>query len=111
MQSSLQQTIDVLLQSSYMLSQVESQVNHIVFHLEKLKYLICACEYAVTVSIWFDGLSTLEDPVELWDNFKHETHLEFIRECSRSRDGFVSEEILTNIKESHFWVCREPGLI
>ena len=44
-------------------------------------------EYAMTVSNQFKVLNTLEDPVELWDIFKHET-LEAanlcIGECPRS---------------------------
>ena len=49
-------------------------------HLEKLKDLICAQEYAVTVSNQFGVLDILEDPVELWDIFKHEV-LEAAKEC------------------------------
>ena len=36
--------------------------------------------YAVTVSNQFEVLDALEDPVELWDTFKHET-LEAARGC------------------------------
>ena len=43
------------------------------FHLEKLKDEECAREYAVTVSNRFGVLGALQDPVELWDTFKHET--------------------------------------
>ena len=39
--------------------------NQPVFHLEKLKDLTCAQEYAVTVSNRFGVLDTLEDPDEL----------------------------------------------
>ena len=42
-------------------------------HLEKLKDLICAQEYAVTVSNHFGVLGSLENSVELWDTFKRET--------------------------------------
>ncbi|MEL6802745.1 MAG: reverse transcriptase domain-containing protein, partial [Bacteroidota bacterium] len=77
--------------------------NDTAFHLEKLKDPTCAHEYAVTVSNRFNVLSTLEDPVELWDTFKRET-LEAAKECigerPRSRGGFVSEEALANIEES-----------
>ena len=47
--------------------------NHIVFLLEKLKDLICAQEYVVTVSNRFGALDTLEDTEEIWDTFNHET--------------------------------------
>ena len=39
--------------------------NHTVFHLEKLKDLTCAQEYAVTVFNWFGVLDKLEDSGEL----------------------------------------------
>ena len=69
--------------------------NHTVFHLEKLKDLTCAQEYAVTVSNRFGVLDTLEDSEELWDTFKRET-LEAAKECigerPRSRSGFTSFE-------------------
>ena len=39
--------------------------NHTVFHLEKLKDLTCAQEYAVTVSDRFGALDTHEEPEEL----------------------------------------------
>ncbi|XP_045130251.1 uncharacterized protein LOC123515575 [Portunus trituberculatus] len=47
-------------------------------HILKLKDLKCAEEYAVTVSIQFGVLDTIE--VELWDTFKRET-LEAENEC------------------------------
>ncbi|KAG0710316.1 Craniofacial development protein 2 [Chionoecetes opilio] len=50
-----------------------SRGNHTVFHLEKLKDLTCAHNYAVAVSNRFDVLGALEDLVELWDTFKRET--------------------------------------
>ena len=83
--------------------------NHIVFYLEKLKDLICAQEYAVTVSNQFGALNTLEDPEEPWDTFKRET-LEAASECIgerlRSWSGFISVETLQSIEEyrgeSHF---------
>ena len=77
--------------------------DHTVFHLEKLKDLACAHEYAVTVSNQFEVLGTLEDPVELWDTFKRET-LNAAKRCigerPRSRGGFVSAETLENIEKS-----------
>ncbi|KAG0730330.1 Conserved oligomeric Golgi complex subunit 4 [Chionoecetes opilio] len=51
-----------------------SRGNHTVFHLEKLKDLTCAHEYAVAVSNRFDVLGALRDPVELWDTFKREIY-------------------------------------
>ncbi|KAG0722413.1 hypothetical protein GWK47_006041 [Chionoecetes opilio] len=81
-----------------------SRGNHTVFHLEKLKDLTCAHEYAVAVSNRFDVLGALGDPVELWDTFKRET-LQAAKECigerPRSRRGFVSTETLEKIEESH----------
>ena len=47
--------------------------DHNVFHLERLKDLTYAHEYAVIVSNWFEVLDALEEPVELWDTFKRET--------------------------------------
>ncbi|KAG0712637.1 Adapter molecule Crk [Chionoecetes opilio] len=80
-----------------------SRGNHTVFHLEKLKDLTCAHEYAVAVSNRFDVLCALGDPVELWDTFKRET-LQGAKECigerPRSRRGFVSTETLEKIEES-----------
>ncbi|KAG0721870.1 Ankyrin repeat and SOCS box protein 3 [Chionoecetes opilio] len=80
-----------------------SRGNHTVFHLEKLKDLTCAHEYAVAVSNRFDVLGALGDPVELWDTFKRET-LQAAKECigerPRSRRGFVSTETLEKIEES-----------
>ena len=79
-----------------------SRCHQTVFHLEKLKDLTCAHEYAVTVSNRFSVLGDLEDPVELWDTFKRET-LEAAKECigerPRSRSGFVSREALENIEK------------
>ena len=60
--------------------------DHIVFHLEKLKDLPCAQEFAVKVSNRFGALDTLEDPGELWDTFKRET-LEAAKECIGSVRG------------------------
>ena len=80
-----------------------SRCNHTVFHLEKLKDLACAHEYAVSVSNRFNVLSTLEDPVELWDTLKRVT-LEAAHESigvrPRSRGGFLSEGTLDNIEKS-----------
>ena len=76
--------------------------NHTVFHLEKLKDLTCAQEYAVTVSNRFGVLDTL-NPEELWDTFIRETleaAKECIRERPRSRSGFTSGETLESIEES-----------
>ena len=42
-----------------------SRCNHNVFHLEKLKDLTCAYEYAVTVSNQFEVLCGFQDPLEL----------------------------------------------
>ena len=44
-----------------------------LFHLEKLKDLTCAQEYAVTVSNQFGMLDALEDLVKLWDTLKCKT--------------------------------------
>lgn len=45
-------------------------------------------------------LGTLEDPIELWDTFKHET-LQAAKECIgehwRSRSGFALEKMLESI--------------
>ncbi|KAG0729261.1 Retrovirus-related Pol polyprotein from type-2 retrotransposable element R2DM [Chionoecetes opilio] len=80
-----------------------SRSNHTVFHLEKLKDLTCAHEYAVAVSNRFDVLGALGNPVELWVTFKRET-LQAAKECigerPRSRRGFVSTETLEKIEES-----------
>ena len=77
--------------------------NLTVFQLEKLKYLTCAQQYAVTVSNRFEALDTLQDPEKLWDTFKRET-LEAVKECigehPGSRRGFTSIETLESIKES-----------
>ncbi|KAG0728422.1 cAMP-specific 3',5'-cyclic phosphodiesterase 7B [Chionoecetes opilio] len=67
-------------------SQANQKGNHTVFHLEKLKDLTCAHEYAVAVSNRFDVLGALEDPVELWDTFKRET-LQAAKECCDSEVG------------------------
>ena len=85
--------------------------NHTVFHLEKLKDLTCAQEYAVTtVSNRFGALDTLEDPEELWDTFRRET-LEAAKECDRerqrSRRAFVLVEMLDSTEES--CVARVTG--
>ena len=44
-----------------------------MFHLEKLKVLTCVHEYAVTVSNQLNVLTTLGDPVKLWESFKRKT--------------------------------------
>ena len=75
--------------------------DHTIFHLEKLKDLTCAQEYAV--SNQFGVLNTLEDAVELWGTFKRETleaAKECIEECMRSRCGFTLVETLESIEES-----------
>ena len=73
------------------------------FHLERLREEECAREYAVAVSNRFEVLGSLDDPVELWDNFKREI-LSAAGECigvkPRSRRGFLSEETLNTIEES-----------
>ena len=75
-----------------------------MFHLEKLKDLTCGHEYAVTVSNRFEVLNALQNQVELWDTFQHET-LEAargcVRWCLRSRGGFTSAETLDSIEKSH----------
>ena len=74
-----------------------------MFHLEKLKDLTCAQEFAVTVSNWFGVLDTLEDSEELWDTFKHETleaAKECIGECPRSWSGFTLVELLESIEHT-----------
>ncbi len=85
----------------HMKSRRISRCDNIMFHLEKLKDLSCAHEYAVTVSNRFNVLGTLGDTVELWDTFNRET-LEAAKECTgerpRSRCGFASEETLENIE-------------
>lgn len=45
-----------------------SRCNHTLLHLEKLKELAYAHEYAVTDANWFNVLSSLEDRVKLWDH-------------------------------------------
>ncbi|KAG0723374.1 Craniofacial development protein 2 [Chionoecetes opilio] len=89
-----------------------SRGNHTVLHLEKLKDLTCAHEYAVAVSNQFDVLGALGDPVELWDTFKRET-LQAAKDCigerPRSRRGFVSTETLEKIEKSRCQAGWEPG--
>ncbi|KAG0729235.1 hypothetical protein GWK47_030741 [Chionoecetes opilio] len=55
-----------------------------------------------TVAV-LNQFNVLEDPVELWDTFKHQT-LQAAKECigerPRSMRGFVSTGTLENIKES-----------
>ena len=81
----------------YIKSRMPLRCDHTVFHLEKLKDLTCAQEYAVTISNRFGVLDALENPEELWDIFKRET-LEAAKECigesPRSRSGFTSVETL-----------------
>ena len=81
-----------------------------MFHLEKLKDLTSAQEYAVTISNRFGVLDTVEDPEKLWDSFKHET-LEAAKECigehPRSQSGFTSVETLESIGQSY--VARFAG--
>ena len=68
----------------------------------KLKDLICAHQYVVTVSNRFEVLHVLEDLVEFWNTFKRET-LEAAKECIggnlRSQSGFASAEMLDSIEE------------
>ena len=80
-----------------------SRCDHNVFHLEKLKDLLCAHEYAVTVSNQFEVLDALEDPVELWDTFKRETleaAIGYVGGHPRSRGEFASAEMLDIIEKS-----------
>ena len=92
----------LLLHSSFISSPESFQEATTLFHLEKLKDLTCAQEYAVTVSNWFGVLDTLEDPEELWDTFNRET-LEAAKECigerPRSQSGFTSVKTLESIEE------------
>ena len=67
-----------------------------MFHLEKLKDLTWAHEFAVTVSNRFEVLGTFEDQVELWDTFKHET-LEAAKECVGGRLRGVKAAGICNI--------------
>ena len=77
--------------------------NHTMFHLEKLKDLTCAQEYAVTVSNRFRALDTLQNPEELWYTFKRET-FETAKKCigegPRSLSGFTLVDTLESIEES-----------
>ena len=66
-----------------------SRYDHNVFHLEKLKDLTCAHEYAETVSNNFEVLNALENPPDLWDTFKCET-LEATRRCVRAEMSEVT---------------------
>ena len=72
-----------------------------MFHLEKLKDSTCAMshEYAVTVSNLFEVLNVLENQVELWDIFQHET-LEAARGCVGGCLTFTSVETLDSIEKS-----------
>ena len=91
------------LHSSFISSLESLQDATTLFHLEKLKDLTSAQEYAVTVSNRFGVLDTLEDPEELWDTFKCET-LEAAKECIgerlSSQSGFTTVETLESIEES-----------
>ena len=60
-----------------------------MFHLQKLKDLTWAQEYAVTVPNRFEALDTLEDPEELGDTFKRET-LEAAKECIGEHPAYSS---------------------
>ena len=77
--------------------------DHTVFHLEKLKDLTCAQEYAVTVSKRFGALDTLEDAEELRNTFKRDT-LDAAKGCigewPRSRNGFASMKALESTEKS-----------
>ena len=57
----------------------------------------------MTVSNLIEVFYALEDPIELWDTFKHET-LETVRDCvggrSRSQGGFALVETLDTIEKS-----------
>ncbi|XP_076036536.1 uncharacterized protein LOC143022278 [Oratosquilla oratoria] len=71
------------------------------FHLEKLRDDVCAQEYAVPISNWFEVHDSLEEPEELGDIFKHGTlnaaeHC--VEERPRPRSGVASWETLKSIK-------------
>ena len=79
----------LLLHSSFRTS---PRCNHTVFHLEILKDLTCAQEYAMSVSNLSEVLDTIDDHLELWDTFKFETlkvPKECVRDCPRSQNGFA----------------------
>ena len=71
-----------------------------MFHLEKLKDSSYAHEYAVTVLNQFEVLDVLDDPIQLWDAFKHKI-LESAKGCigerPSSQSGFASADILNSI--------------
>ena len=74
-----------------------------MFHLEKLKDLICAKKYAVRVCNRFGVLESLENPEEIGDTFKRETlktAKERIGKCLRSQSGFALVKMLEGNKES-----------
>lgn len=82
-----------------------------MWYILKSTRLACAHKYAVTVSDWFNVLSTLEDCVEMWKTFKHgalEATREWIGECPKPGGDFVSGETLASIKESHTATLLEP---
>ena len=67
-----------------------SRCNHNVFHLEKLKDLTCAHEYAVTVSNQFEVLGALDDPVKLWYTSRCKTHKTAKGKLESTRDHRVT---------------------
>lgn len=74
-----------------------------MFHLDKLKDLEYAHEYAVTILNRYSELSTFEDPAELWDKLLRETlqaAVESNGEHPSSSYGSVSGKIHTNIEVS-----------
>ena len=78
-----------------------SRWDYNVFHIEKIKDLSCAHEYAVTVSNRFEVLDALEDSV--WDTFKRKTFEAARGGVGRrptSQDGFVSAKTLDSIEKS-----------
>lgn len=72
--------------------------------MEKLKDVTSIQEHAGTILNCFSVLSTLEDPIGLWqDTFKTES-LRDVKECicwcPRSRSDLILCETLKNIKKS-----------
>ncbi|XP_069994155.1 uncharacterized protein [Penaeus vannamei] len=70
---------------------------HRVFHLDRLKERECARGFAETISDCFTALDNLTDPVLLWDTFKRKTFnaaQESIGECPRARQNLISQETL-----------------
>lgn len=84
-------------------SQSLSSCHTLVFHLNRLKDLQCAEEFAVTISSWFEVFDTMDDSVKLWDTFKHVTFQaakDCIEELPQFRGRFALVEMLECVKES-----------